>query len=103
MWSRLIDHFDLWIVVGLAAQLAFTGRFLVRWIASERRGKSVVPISFWYLSLFGSAGLLLYAIVRADPVFILGQSFGSFVYLRNLALIYGERRMSGVDRMTSAT
>jgi lipid-A-disaccharide synthase-like uncharacterized protein len=84
MWSRLAAHWDVWIVLGFTAQLAFTGRFLVQWIASERCGKSVVPISFWYLSLVGSTGLLLYAAVRADPVFILGQSLGSLIYIANV-------------------
>ncbi len=88
MWDKLSANLDFWAVLGLIAQLAFTGRFLVQWIASERAGRSIVPISFWYLSLLGSAGLLFYAIVRADPVFILGQSFGSIVYIRNLMLIY---------------
>jgi lipid-A-disaccharide synthase-like uncharacterized protein len=88
MWDKLSANLDFWAVLGLIAQLAFTGRFLVQWIASERAKKSVVPISFWYLSLLGSAGLLFYAIVRADPVFILGQSFGSIVYIRNLMLIH---------------
>ena len=92
MWSRLSSNLDLWAVVGVVFQLAFTARFLVQWIASERQGRSVIPISFWYLSLFGSAGLLLYAIVRADPVFILGQSFGSIVYVRNLMLIHHGHR-----------
>jgi len=92
MWSRIATNLDAWAVLGLAAQAAFTGRFLVQWIASERTGRSVIPVAFWYLSLFGSAGLLLYAIGRADPVFILGQSFGSVVYIRNLALIRRERR-----------
>jgi len=100
MWSRLSANLDFWVILGLVAQLAFTGRFLVQWIASERAKKSVVPISFWYLSLLGSAGLLFYAIVRADPVFILGQSFGSVVYVRNLMLIYrgrGEQQTMPVD------
>jgi lipid-A-disaccharide synthase-like uncharacterized protein len=97
MWSRLSANLDFWVILGLVAQLAFTARFLVQWIASERARKSVVPIAFWYLSLFGSAGLLFYAIVRADPVFILGQSFGSIVYIRNLVLIYRERRTPALD------
>ena len=95
MGSKFAANLDLWAVVGLVFHAAFTARFLGQWIASERQGKSVIPVSFWYLSLFGSAGLLLYAIVRADPVFILGQSFGSIVYMRNLALIYRERRAIG--------
>jgi len=92
MVEQFLEKLDAWVIVGLIAQAAFTGRFLVQWIASERSGKSVVPISFWYLSLAGSSGLLLYAIVRTDPVFILGQSFGLFVYSRNLALIYREKK-----------
>jgi lipid-A-disaccharide synthase-like uncharacterized protein len=91
MWSKLAANLDFWAVLGLVAQLAFTGRFLVQWIASERAKKSVIPTSFWYMSLLGSAGLLFYAIVRADPVFILGQSFGSVVYVRNLMLIHRGR------------
>lgn len=97
MWSRLAMNLDAWAILGFVAQVAFTGRFLVQWIASERSGRSVIPISFWYLSLFGSAGLLLYAIGRADPVFVLGQSFGSIVYIRNLALIRREKRLGHRD------
>lgn len=97
MWSRLSANLDFWAILGLVAQLAFTGRFLVQWIASERAKKSVVPLSFWYLSLLGSAGLLFYALVRADPVFILGQSFGSIVYIRNLMLIYRGRKTAPAD------
>lgn len=84
-------HEKLWIALGLVAQLAFTGRFLVQWITSERKGRSVVPRAFWYLSLSGAALLLLYAIHRRDPVFILGQSFGLVVYTRNLMLIHRSR------------
>lgn len=75
-----------WIALGLIAQLIFTARFVVQWIASERAKASVVPLAFWYLSLVGAALLLVYAIHRRDPVFILGQSTGSFIYLRNLQL-----------------
>ena len=92
MWQELVTKLDFWAAFGLVAQLAFTARFVVQWIASERRGKSVMPLAFWYLSLGGSTGLLLYALARADPIFILGQSLGSIIYLRNLTLIYRERR-----------
>lgn len=77
----------LWLVVGFAGQLAFTGRFALQWLYSEYKKRSVIPVGFWYLSLVGSALLLGYAIYRQDPVFILGQSFGFVVYLRNLQLI----------------
>lgn len=76
-----------WIVVGFAGQLLFSARFVFQWIVSERRKESVIPVAFWYLSLGGSLILLSYAIHRHDPVFILGQGFGSFIYIRNLVLI----------------
>jgi len=77
---------------GTVFQLVFMLRFVVQWIASERQGKSVVPLTFWYLSLIGSAGLLTYAIMKVDAVFILGQTMGSFIYIRNLVLVHRERR-----------
>ncbi|HUX02918.1 MAG: lipid-A-disaccharide synthase N-terminal domain-containing protein [Phycisphaerae bacterium] len=95
MWNELTQKLDFWAAFGLVAQLAFTARFVVQWIASEREKRSVVPLAFWYFSLFGSTGLLIYALVRADPIFILGQSLGSIIYLRNLMLIYRERRETG--------
>jgi lipid-A-disaccharide synthase-like uncharacterized protein len=75
-----------WQLLGLAAQLVFGSRFLVQWWASERRGESIIPAYFWYASLVGAVGLLVYAIHIHDPVFILGQSFGLVVYSRNLML-----------------
>lgn len=83
---------DWWAWVGLIAQALFTGRFLVQWIASERAGKSVIPFSFWILSISGGLLLLVYALYRRDPVFILGQGLGVVIYLRNLVLVLRERR-----------
>jgi lipid-A-disaccharide synthase-like uncharacterized protein len=88
MIDRIVGNLTWIAVVGFIAQAMFFGRFLVQWIASERCGRTVIPISFWYLSLIGSLGLLFYAIVKADPVFILGQMLGSVVYIRNLMLTY---------------
>ncbi len=76
----------LWLAIGFSAQACFFSRFLVQWIASERAKRSVIPMAFWYLSLAGGSGLLIYAIHLGDPVFILGQSTGSFIYLRNIWL-----------------
>jgi lipid-A-disaccharide synthase-like uncharacterized protein len=81
---------SLWIAIGLLGQAAFSGRFLVQWIASERAGRSVVPVQFWILSIVGGVLLLAYAVYRRDPVFILGQSANVFIYLRNLHLIRRE-------------
>ncbi len=82
----------LWVGVGLGGQLMFMLRFIVQWIVSERARRSVIPISFWWLSIAGAAILLAYAIHRRDPVFILGQSLGFVVYARNLWLIQAESR-----------
>ena len=80
-----------WLVLGFFAQFLFSMRFIVQWIASERQKKSVVPVQFWYFSIGGSLLLLIYAIHRKDPVFILGQSMGLFIYFRNLMLIYSKK------------
>jgi lipid-A-disaccharide synthase-like uncharacterized protein len=80
-----------WLALGFIAQGLFTARFLVQWIASERAGRSIVPIAFWFLSVGGGALLLVYAIARRDPVFTLGQAAGLVVYSRNLYLIYREK------------
>jgi lipid-A-disaccharide synthase-like uncharacterized protein len=75
------------MIIGFLGQALFSARFLVQWLVSERHGRSIVPAAFWYFSIAGSIILLLYAIHRRDPVFILGQSMGCFIYLRNLQLI----------------
>jgi lipid-A-disaccharide synthase-like uncharacterized protein len=78
------------LILGFIGQALFSARFFVQWIASEKKGKSVIPLSFWYLSVGGGALLFIYAILRKDPVFILGQGGGLVVYLRNLFLIHKE-------------
>ena len=86
---------SLWLGLGFVAQAIFASRFIVQWISSEKAGQSVVPIAFWYLSLGGSLLLLIYAIYRKDPVFIIGQSIGGLIYARNLALIARKRSAEG--------
>jgi lipid-A-disaccharide synthase-like uncharacterized protein len=80
-----------WIGFGLAGNAAFATRFLVQWIASERAEKSVVPVAFWYLSIVGSLILLVYALHRGDPIFILAYLPNGFVYARNLVLLKREQ------------
>lgn len=77
-----------WEAVGFFGQGLFTARFLVQWLASEKKKESVVPVSFWWLSVTGSAVLVLYAAVLKDPVFLLGSLVNGFLYARNLLLIY---------------
>lgn len=83
-----------WVAIGFVGQACFFTRFLVQWVVSERRGRSVVPRSFWYFSIAGSLIVLSYAIWRRDPVFIAGQSMGLVVYVRNLVLLGREARVA---------
>ncbi|MDR6610157.1 hypothetical protein B0D71_05040 [Pseudomonas laurylsulfativorans] len=87
----MLTRETLWLLVGFAGQVAFTGRFVLQWLYSEYKKRSVIPTNFWYLSIVGSTLLLAYAIYRQDPVFIVGQAFGSIVYFRNLQLIAKSR------------
>ncbi len=82
----------LWIIIGFVGQGLFTMRFVVQWISSEKNKRSVIPLAFWYFSLAGGIVLFSYALYRKDPVFILGQSFGVFVYTRNLYFIHREKK-----------
>src|ERR1700692_1204711 len=92
-----VVRLDWWLALGFLAQALFTARFLVQWIASERAGKSVIPIAFWFFSIGGGALLLVYALYRRDPVFIAGQGFGVFVYARNLHFIILNGRQVSAD------
>lgn len=82
----------LWLVIGFLGQGIFTARFLAQWVASERQRDSVVPVVFWWLSMAGGLTLLCYAIHREDPVIIVGQSMGVFIYVRNLMLLAKGRK-----------
>ncbi|MBX9934904.1 MAG: lipid-A-disaccharide synthase N-terminal domain-containing protein [Methylobacterium sp.] len=92
VYDVFVTRFDLWLVFGLAAQLVFGCRFIFQWIASERAGKSVMPLSFWFLSIAGGLMTLVYGIVRREPVIIFGQGLSTLIYLRNVVLILRERR-----------
>jgi lipid-A-disaccharide synthase-like uncharacterized protein len=77
-----------WALFGFAAQSMFFMRFLVQWVASERVKRSIVPETFWYFSLAGGVMLFAYAVSQADPVYMLGQGLGLFIYARNIYLIW---------------
>lgn len=87
----------IWRGIGLLGQGLFFSRFLVQWIASEKKKESVIPLYFWYLSLSGGIILFFYAMHIRDPIFILGQSCGVFVYTRNLVLIFRKKKIKGMD------
>ena len=90
--SNLSSIEILFLTIGFLVQGLFASRFIVQWIYSEKVGRSTIPIIFWYLSIFGGLGLLIYAIFRKDPVIIVGQMFGIFIYSRNLFLIYKSKK-----------
>ena len=85
---------DWWVVFGFSAQFVFFLRFFVQWLQSEKQKQSVIPMSFWYLSVIGSVMILIYALKRGDPVFIAGQFLALFIYIRNIIL----RRESRLKR-----
>lgn len=84
-------QFNLWVVFGLAGQILFGSRFIVQWIASEKKKVSYIPVVFWYLSLSGGIITAIYAIHIRDTVFTIAQCAGLLVYIRNLVLIYRKR------------
>ena len=100
-WWQVTPATELiWIFVGLIAQLLFSMRFIVQWIATEKARASIIPETFWYFSFFGGALLLAYAIYRLDPVFILGQAFGLGIYSRNIYFIWLGRRVPSPVNVT---
>jgi lipid-A-disaccharide synthase-like uncharacterized protein len=92
LYDVFVTRFDFWLAFGIAAQLLFGARFVVQWIASERAGRSVMPLTFWFFSMGGGVLTLIYGLARRDGVIIIGQALSVFIYLRNLSLIFRERR-----------
>ena len=92
--EKMFEIDSIWLAVGLLGQGLFSARFIVQWLHSEKVKKSVIPSAFWYFSLCGGATLLAYAIHRRDPVFIIGQGMGLFVYFRNLQFLWRDRSLS---------
>ncbi len=102
-YDVFVLKFDFWLAFGIVAQLLFTARFVIQWLASEKAGKSVMPLAFWFFSMAGGLMTLVYGFVRREPVIIIGQSFGLVVYIRNLMLIFGERQRRLASRKTDIT
>jgi len=91
-WAEISTAELTWLAIGFGAQLMFSMRFIIQWVASEKARASIVPETFWYFSFLGGAMLLVYAIHRADPVFILGQGLGLIIYSRNIYFIWMNKR-----------
>ncbi|MGQ9646388.1 MAG: lipid-A-disaccharide synthase N-terminal domain-containing protein [Thermodesulfobacteriota bacterium] len=88
---------DFWVLFGFLGQAMFTMRFVVQWIASEKRKESVIPVAFWYFSLGGGLILLAYAIRQMDPVFIAAYLLNPIIYFRNLYFIYKKRTLTEIS------
>jgi lipid-A-disaccharide synthase-like uncharacterized protein len=97
LYDVFVAKFDFWLAFGVIAQLLFTARFIVQWLASEKAGRSVVPMAFWFFSIAGGLMTLVYGIVRREPIIIMGQALAIFIYLRNLVLIFRPKRKAGAD------
>lgn len=91
----------VWFVIGTAGEGIFFLRFVVQWIASERKKRTVVPAAFWYLSLVGTFIVLAYAVYRVDPVFILACILSVAIYVRNLKIARANPEREAVAEKTS--
>lgn len=81
------DSIPMWLVLlGTAGQTIFTLRFIYQWIYSVRRNESMMPVGFWLISLIGSGTIICYAVLRRDPILILGHLFGFVAYARNMMI-----------------
>lgn len=89
-WAKVTATELIWLGIGLGGQLLFSARWIIQWLASERMRRSIVPETFWYLSLFGGLLVLAYGIWKREPVIILGQ-FGVFIYARNIYFLLKAR------------
>lgn len=102
-WATTPNVEKMWLALGMVAQLLFAMRFIVQWVASERARRSIVPETFWYFSFGGGLLLFAYAIYRMDPVFILGQGTGLFIYLRNIQMIWNTKAAPASTASSSET
>lgn len=88
---------NAWLVLGLIGQTVFSGRFLLQWIYSEYKRRSVIPMAFWYASIVGALLLLCYACYKKDPVFIVAQTSGLLIYLRNLQMRWRGKKATAAE------
>lgn len=91
LYDVFVAKFDFWLAFGIVAQLLFTARFIVQWIASEKAGQSVMPLAFWFFSMAGGLMTLVYGLVKREPIIIMGQALAVFIYIRNLMLIFKKK------------
>lgn len=103
-WAKCEEPWELWLLAfGLVAQAMFFGRWIVQWVASEKRGESHMPVLFWWLSLIGASMLMIYFVLRREPIGMLGQSVGWIVYSRNIYLLHKAKNKETDDDDTAPT
>jgi lipid-A-disaccharide synthase-like uncharacterized protein len=85
------DH--VWALIGTVGTALFASRFIVQWFQSEKEGRSIIPVAFWYFSLAGGVVTLAYTVHLQSVPLSLGQASGLIVYSRNLFLIFRERNL----------
>ena len=85
-------HITLLTLFGMIGNILFTVRMLIQWLSSEKNKKSVVPVSFWWISLAGTIVFIIYAYLRHELPFILGYAVTMIPYVRNLAIHYRPNR-----------
>jgi len=72
------------LIMGAIGQLMLNLRFVYQWYYSEKHTSSILPLGFWVISVCASALILAYASFRIDPVLLVSQGMGIFVYTRNI-------------------
>ena len=97
MIESILALLNPWVLFGFAAQFIFFLRFAVQWWVSEKKKQSVIPVSFWYLSIVGTLMILVYSIQRKDIVFITASCLNSLIYVRNLILIHNNKDKTRQD------
>jgi lipid-A-disaccharide synthase-like uncharacterized protein len=97
MVNKLLELLNPWVLFGFAAQFVFFLRFAVQWWVSEKKKQSVIPVSFWYLSLVGTFMILIYSLRQKDIVFIAASLLNSLIYIRNLVLIFNQKKKEKTD------
>jgi len=88
------DLSDPLIFVGAIGQLTLNFRFVYQWYYSEKHKTSILPLGFWVSSTIASVLILIYAFYRIDPVLLVAQGLGIFVYIRNMFIYAKEKQNS---------
>ncbi len=98
-WDHTMDHLfrqenipPLLIIFGTVGQTILTFRFIYQWLYSRRRGESLLPVNFWIISLTGASMMVVYSVIRHDPIYLIGQASGAVVYSRNIMIGLKNRR-----------